>query len=384
MMNSLVLLITIYLLVVLLFIRYYVLSKRRIDAMRRQIKVLTHDLETKSEVEKVQSARWQAASSVLEEALLFIDSELNVLYASPVAVQIFGDILDSGVSVVSYTHSDEFELECRGVVSGETDEELYEWQSEFQDSVFQVRALRFDYGAILALSDVSNLHHLEQARRDMFANISHELRTPLTSIRLLLDMLLTREQSVDNISAIEKMTTETETLKEMAQELLDISLIESGRFAIKLDSTTAAALIMLAIERLQPQAKLKSIYFRVTECTDVSVWADADQIQRVLGNIFHNAIKFTPPDGSVIVSAIAEDEYVRIETQDSGPGIHPDDLPRIFERFFRADRTRKGAGTGLGLAIANHVVQAHGGEIWAENTPETGAMISFTLLRADK
>ena len=383
-MNSLVLLITIYLLVVLLFIRYYVLSKRRIDAMRRQIKVLTHDLETKSEVEKVQSARWQAASSVLEEALLFIDSELNVLYASPVAVQIFGDILDSGVSVVSYTHSDEFELECRGVVSGETDEELYEWQSEFQDSVFQVRALRFDYGAILALSDVSNLHHLEQARRDMFANISHELRTPLTSIRLLLDMLLTREQSVDNISAIEKMTTETETLKEMAQELLDISLIESGRFAIKLGSTTAAALIMLAIERLQPQAKLKSIYFRVTECTDVSVWADADQIQRVLGNIFHNAIKFTPLDGSVIVSAIAEDEYVRIEIQDSGPGIHPDDLPRIFERFFRADRTRKGAGTGLGLAIANHVVQAHGGEIWAENTPETGAMISFTLLRADK
>ncbi len=383
-MNSLLLLIAIYLLVVLLFIRYYVLSKRRIDAMRRQIKVLTNDIETKSEVEKVQSARWQAASSVLEEALLFIDSELNVLYANPIAVQIFGDILDSGVSIVSYTHSDEFELECRGVVSGETDEELYEWQSEFQDSVFQVRALRFDHGAVLALSDVSNLHHLEQARRDMFANISHELRTPLTSIRLLLDMLLTQEQSADTISALEKMTTETETLKEMAQELLDISLIESGRFAIKLDSTTAAALIMPAIERLQPQAKLKSIYFGVTECTDVPVWADADQIQRVLGNIFHNAIKFTPPDGSVIVSAIAEDEYVRIEIQDSGPGIHPDDLLRIFERFFRADRTRKGAGTGLGLAIANHVVQAHGGEIWAENAPETGAIISFTLLRADK
>ena len=384
MTTSLVLLITICLLVVLLFIRYYVLSKRRINAMRSQIKVLTNDIETKSEVEKVQSARWQAASSVLEEALLFIDSELNVLYANPIAVQIFGDILDSGVSIVSYTHSDEFELECRGVVSGETDEELYEWQSEFQDSVFQVRALRFDHGAVLALSDVSNLHHLEQARRDMFANISHELRTPLTSIRLLLDMLLTQEQSADTISALEKMTTETETLKEMAQELLDISLIESGRFAIKLDSTTAAALIMPAIERLQPQAKLKSIHFGVTECTDVPVWADADQIQRVLGNIFHNAIKFTPPDGSVIVSAIAEDEYVRIEIQDSGLGIHPDDLLRIFERFFRADRTRKGAGTGLGLAIANHVVQAHGGEIWAENAPETGAIISFTLLRADK
>ncbi len=383
MTNSLVL-IAICLFVVLLFVRYYVLSKQRIDAMRRQIKVLTDDLETKSEAEKIQSARWQAASSVLEEALLLIDSELNLLYANPIAVQIFGDILDSGVSIVSYTHSDEFELECRGVVSGETDEELYEWQSEFQDSVFQVRALRFDYGAVLALSDVSNLHHLEQARRDMFANISHELRTPLTSISLLLDMLVTREQSADTISALEKMTTETDTLKEMAQELLDISLIESGRFAIKLDSANAAALIMPTIERLQPQADLKSIQFHMTECTDVPVWADADQVQRVLSNIFHNAIKFTPSDGSVIVSAIAEDECVRIEIQDSGPGIHPDDLPRIFERFFRADRTRKGAGTGLGLAIANHIVQAHGGVIWAENAPETGAIISFTLLRADK
>ena len=293
MTNSLVL-IAICLFVVLLFVRYYVLSKQRIDAMRRQIKVLTDDLETKSEAEKIQSARWQAASSVLEEALLLIDSELNVLYANPIAVQIFGDISDSGVSIVSYTHSEEFESECRGVVSGETDEELYEWQSEFQDSVFQVRALRFDYGAVLALSDVSNLHHLEQARRDMFANISHELRTPLTSISFLLDMLGTREQSADTISALEKMTTETDTLKEMAQELLDISLIESGRFAIKLDSANAAALIMPTIERLQPQADLKSIQFHMTECTDVPVWADADQVQRVLSNIFHNAIKFTP------------------------------------------------------------------------------------------
>ena len=288
MTNSLVL-IAICLFVVLLFVRYYVLSKQRIDAMRRQIKVLTDDLETKSEAEKIQSARWQAASSVLEEALLLIDSELNLLYANPIAVQIFGDISDSGVSIVSYTHSEEFESECRGVVSGETDEELYEWQSEFQDSVFQVRALRFDYGAVLALSDVSNLHHLEQARRDMFANISHELRTPLTSISLLLDMLVTREQSADTISALEKMTTETDTLKEMAQELLDISLIESGRFAIKLDSANAAALIMPTIERLQPQADLKSIQFHMTECTDVPVWADADQVQRVLSCLLYTS-----------------------------------------------------------------------------------------------
>ncbi|HAJ05442.1 MAG TPA: hypothetical protein DCL76_02680 [Chloroflexi bacterium] len=383
-MNNTLVVILICILLVLVCFRYYVSSKRSLDAMRRQIKILTDDLDKVTEKSKLQSGRWQAASNVLEEALLFVDSRLNVIYASPIAVHIFGDLSDSAVSIVSYTHSEEFEIECRGVVSSDKDTELYQWQSKFNDKVFQVRALKFNDGAIVALSDVSDLHYLEQVKRDMFANISHELRTPLTSIRLLLDMLLDQDKSGEVTSFLQKISTETEVLKEMAQELLDISLIESGRFAIKLDSVTTTPLIMSAIERLQPQADSKSIDFCVAEYTDVPVWSDADQIQRVLGNIFHNAIKFTPSDGKVIVSAIAEDEYVRIETQDSGPGIHPDDVPRIFERFFRADRTRKGAGTGLGLAIANHIVQAHGGSIWASNSSEHGARITFTLLRSDR
>ena len=111
--------------------------------------------------------------------------------------------------------------------------------------------------------------------------------------------------------------------------------------------------------------------------------ADLEQMQQALGNVVHNAIKFTPQNGHVTIRAIDEAEYVRIEVQDSGPGIPPHDITRIFERFFRGDRARVGAGTGLGLAIAKHVVLAHGGEISIENCVEVGAKVSIRLMRAD-
>ena len=128
-MNNTLVVILICILLVLVCFRYYVSSKRSLDAMRRQIKILTDDLDKVTEKSKLQSGRWQAASNVLEEALLFVDSRLNVIYASPIAVHIFGDLSDSAVSIVSYTHSEEFEIECRGVVSSDKDTELYQWQS---------------------------------------------------------------------------------------------------------------------------------------------------------------------------------------------------------------------------------------------------------------
>jgi two-component system phosphate regulon sensor histidine kinase PhoR len=122
---------------------------------------------------------------------------------------------------------------------------------------------------------------------------------------------------------------------------------------------------------------------RADTLPEIPVLADRDQLQRALGNVLHNAIKFSPKNSVVCISAVAEDERVRIDVLDSGPGIPTPDLTRIFERFYRGDRSRRGAGTGLGLAIAKHVLQAHGGEMWAENTPKGGAKVSLTLIRAD-
>ncbi len=141
-----------------------------------------------------------------------------------------------------------------------------------------------------------------------------------------------------------------------------------------------------AVERLAPQAAQKRQTVTVEAPPGLAVLADAEQINRALGNLLHNAIKFTPPEGQVWVRARAAEGDVVIEVADTGPGIPPEDLPRVFERFFRGDRARAGGGTGLGLAIAKHVVEAHGGRIWVESEGRSGrgATFRFTLLSGER
>ena len=365
------------------FTRHRLQARRDAAALNRTVKQLRHNLETATAASEENSVRWQAAGTALLEVVLFIDTDLNVRFGSPGAEALFGTMPEAGVSLVSYTRSDELERFCQEALAVKSLEEPLEWQTQIHEGTFRVRAQTFEGGTALALTDVSRLQYLDQARRDLVANISHELRTPLTAIRLLLETLESREHSVDTSNALQNIMVETETLQHMAQELLDISRIESGRASVKLVSTELTPLVKTAIDRFRPQAERNAILLRSDTLPETPVLADRDQLQRALGNVLHNAIKFSPENGVVTVGATAEDERVRIDVLDSGPGIPTPDLPRIFERFYRGDRSRHGAGTGLGLAIAKHVLQAHGGEIWAENTPHGGTQVSLTLIRAD-
>ncbi len=365
------------------FVRHRLQARRGAANLNRTVNQIRQQLETVTAAADERSMHWRAAGTALLEAVLFIDIELNVRFSSPGAEALFGAMPEAGVSLVSYTRSEELERFCQEVLAGEISDEPLEWQTELQASTFRVRAQAFHGGAALALTDVSRLQHLDQARRDLVANISHELRTPLTSIRLLLETLQSREHPAATRNALQNIMMETETLQHMAQELLDISRIESGRAAVKLVSTDLTTLVTTTIERFRPHAERYAILLRADTLPEIPVLADRDQLQRALGNVLHNAIKFSPKKGVVSIRAVAEDERVRIDVLDSGPGIPTPDLPRIFERFYRGDRSRRGAGTGLGLAIAKHVLQAHGGEMWAENTPGGGAKVSLTLIRAD-
>jgi arsenate reductase len=167
--------------------------------------------------------------------------------------------------------------------------------------------------------------------------------------------------------------------------LLDLAQIESGQAIVKLLPTPVNQLVSGAVERLTPQAQHKQQRVEMDVPHDLIALADADLINRTLGNLLHNAIKFTPPAGRIHVQARAVNGDVLVSVTDSGPGIAPMDLPRVFERFYRGDRSRKSGGTGLGLAIAKHVVEAHGGKIWVESdgVPGHGATFSFTLLAGD-
>jgi two-component system phosphate regulon sensor histidine kinase PhoR len=252
---------------------------------------------------------------------------------------------------------------------------------------FRVRAAAFEGGAVLALSDVSELQRLGRARRDFVANISHELRTPLTSIRLVLDNLLGGgpRDAAEWSAQLHKIQVEVETLQQMAQELLDLAQIESGRTPVRLVPASIEDLAATTVERFAAQAARKRLAVNLDIAPGLTALADTELVGRALGNLLHNAIKFAPTGGHVHVRAHPLEEDIVVEVADDGPGIAPDDLPRVFERFFQGDRARAGGGTGLGLAIAKHVVQAHGGRIWAENAgpPDHGATFRFTLPAAE-
>jgi two-component system phosphate regulon sensor histidine kinase PhoR len=238
--------------------------------------------------------------------------------------------------------------------------------------------------ALLVVKDVTELQRLGRARRDFVANISHDLRTPITAIQLMVETLQggagadgrRRNQLLAGIGE------QTAAIEQLAQEMLDLSLIESGRMPLRLVETPVADLIEPVRQRMQPQAEPKGLRLAANYDQTLQVLADPDNVRRALQNLVHNAIKFTPAGGAVTVGATDAGEDVRFWVQDTGVGIDPDDLPRIFERFYKADRTRSESGTGLGLAIARHIVEAHGGRIWAESVYGKGATFYFTLPRA--
>lgn len=237
-------------------------------------------------------------------------------------------------------------------------------------------------GSLCIVQDLTRVRQLEMMRRDFISNISHELRTPLASLKALVETL--RDGALEDTDVaqqfLQKMETEVEAMVQMVQELLDLARIESGQAALNIEPTDLEPLARGVVERLRPQANRSGLSLEVHFPQGLPpVLADGERIQQVLMNLLHNAIKFTPAGGKVEVSAEFIGEEVIVAVRDTGIGISPQDLPRVFERFYRADRARSGSGTGLGLAIAKHIVQNHGGRIWAESVEGQGSTFFFAL-----
>lgn len=238
--------------------------------------------------------------------------------------------------------------------------------------------------ALLLIQDLTRLRQLETVRRDFISNISHELRTPLASLKALAETLL--DSALEDPPAarrfLQRMETEVDALSLMVSELLELSRIESGRVPLSYVAFSPEAILHTAEERLRLQAERAglSVSFQI-EPGLPDVLADKPRIEQVIVNLLHNAIKFTPAGGTIILHARLHQApgFVEFAIQDSGVGIPAAALPRIFERFYKADRARSGGGTGLGLAIARHLVEAHHGSIWVASQENTGSTFFFTL-----
>jgi two-component system phosphate regulon sensor histidine kinase PhoR len=235
---------------------------------------------------------------------------------------------------------------------------------------------------LLVFQDLTRIRKLETVRRDFVSNVSHELRTPLASVKALAETL--HEGALEDPPAarrfLQQMESEIDNITQLVHELLELSRIESGRVPLERRSINPCEFLKRGIERMQMQAERAGLSLRL-ECTEQlpEVNADPERIQQVLVNLIHNAVKFTRPGGEIVVTATPRDHDVIVAVRDTGVGIAPEELTRIFERFYKADRSRSGGGTGLGLSIARHLVEAHGGRIWAESELDKGSVFYFTL-----
>jgi len=239
-------------------------------------------------------------------------------------------------------------------------------------------------GAVLVFHDITELRRLEKVRQDFVANVSHELRTPLTSIKGYAETLL--EGAIDDKANardfLEIIYTDAGRLSNLVNDLLDLSRIESGKAEFDIKPVALDPIVERVITALSNQAKTKAIEIRKDLPKQLpKVLMDDTAIAQVLLNLVDNAIKYNKISGSVLISAKDEGHSVKVFVQDTGIGIPQEDLPRIFERFYRVDkaRSRELGGTGLGLSIVKHIVSAHQGDVFVESTPGRGSTLSFTL-----
>jgi two-component system, OmpR family, phosphate regulon sensor histidine kinase PhoR len=250
------------------------------------------------------------------------------------------------------------------------------------------------HGFLFILQDLTQMRFLQTVRRDFISNISHELRTPLASLQAVVETLQdgALEDKHFAYRFLERATIEIDTLTQMVEELLELSRIESGEVPLKIAPTEVCDLLVIPLDRLLPQAERNGVKIESEIPDDLPlVWADAERMQRVVSNLLHNAIKFTPEGGLIHLKANINDTpgtipEIIVSVKDTGDGIAADDLPRVFERFYKSDRarTRGQGGTGLGLAIAKHLIEAHGGRIWVKSKEGKGSTFFFTLPVSDR
>ena len=248
-----------------------------------------------------------------------------------------------------------------------------------------------DGGAVLALHDITALRRAERVRRDFVANISHELRTPLASIKLLAETLA--DGALDDAESgrdfAVRIGTEVDHLAQLVDELLDLARIESGDVALAIAALEPAAVLESVARRISPVAERRDVSVRVLEGphdgATARAAADGERLGQGLLNLAHNAVTYSHPGGEVRLGWVADARTVRFEVADDGVGIPPAHRARIFERFYKVDRSRvrgaddepERASAGLGLAIVKHIAEAHGGAVGL--TSEEGAGSTFWI-----
>jgi len=404
-MNSFLLLLTIILIIVAAWFawRYYDLKKQmdayaslvrnQPDHLPTDLKDLEHlsnsiaSLKTEFDLRlstlDVQNVRLSTVLEQLTDGVLIADENGQVQFANPAARKLFetNNPLKRSVAEVVRNHQ-LIEAWRRCQQTREMQSESVELPTRRQFLQLIIVPDTHEGGSLLLVQDLTRVRRLETVRRDFISNVSHELRTPLASLKALTETLQDGALS-DPIAGprfLGRITTEVDALTQMAQELLDLSRIESGQVELVRAQISPKKLLSSAADRMKMQAERAGVKLTVKCADDLPpINVDKSRLEQVLVNLIHNSVKFTKPGGEISLEAEAATGGVRCAVRDTGSGIPAESLSRIFERFYRVDKSRTGSGTGLGLSISKHIVEAHGGKIWAESDEGRGSVFYFEI-----
>ncbi|HQA60635.1 MAG: ATP-binding protein [Tepidanaerobacteraceae bacterium] len=318
----------------------------------------------------------------MTDGVVTFDENGQVIMANPQAIEIISDVSEDA--------STQFDVLKDFLEQVKESGEYVKREIKLKGKTISVRmAPLLDdhmklWGVLAVLQDVTRERKLEDLRREFLGDVSHELRTPLTYLQgyteALLDNMVKNEEERSRYLNI--ILEETLRLRRLVDELLDLSHIEAGHLDIKKNSISIESIVEKVSKKVHPLCDSKKIELEIDIQGDIPlIVADEDRIEQVLINLVDNAVRYSPKDSKVTVKVRPSDEGVIVTVKDSGQGIPPEELPFVWERFYKVDksRERKKSGTGLGLAIVKKIVELHNGRVWAQNCDEGGAEFSFYL-----
>ena len=330
--------------------------------------------------------------------LLLVDERLRIVRAGPqVAGLADRDLADlPGLSLIAAFGSAALDAVARATAAGREATTGEAQLGHLGQRTFQVDAVPIgDAALVLALHDITALRRIERVRRDFVANISHELRTPLTSIKLLAETLSVAAPGDPETfrDFVDKIAAEADHLAQLVDELLDLTMIESGEVRLAIESVDPAAVVAAVAERIGPVAERRRIRISVLaggSNPGVRAAADPARLGQALLNLAHNAVKYSHPGGEVRIDWRQVGDRIRFEVADDGIGIPAAHQARIFERLYKVDRSRTrddrdegfvSGSAGLGLAIVRHIAEAHGGSAGVSSMEGVGSTFWVELPR---
>ncbi len=331
-------------------------------------------------------ARMEAILASMIEGVLVVDEQGRLQLVNDAARRILK--LEQGAINHSYVeairHPDIVEHLGRALTGGETSAlELSVTRDTTRTLVAQIApVVAAGRGAVLVMHDITELRKADLIRRDFVANVSHELRTPLTAIKGYAEALLDDPDDRDaHEHFVEIIHRQAERMERLVKDLLRLARLEAGQETVELAPCDINALLRGIVSDFEAAAAAKQQTLAATVTPDAAMLnTDAAKLHDIIRNLVENAVNYTPDGGAIEIGARVVDGRFRLHVADTGHGISPDDLGRVFERFYRVDKSRaRPGGTGLGLSIVKHLVQVLGGEVVVENQAAGGALFTVTL-----